>query len=126
MKSLRIITYLGAAALVGLGVAMATTNPSRPAYEEYAVQRLTAYLKTDVCPKVPKLVENLLHRDCTVLVDSNRPKIQQIVSENTQRQNFIFFSIYRTDLAVNSFIPFYHFETVGVFKKFYTYTAEKQ
>ncbi len=126
MKSLRIITYLGAAALVGLGVAMATTNPSRPAYEEYAVQRLTAYLKKDVCPKVPKLVENLLHRECTVLVDSNRSKIQQIVSENTQRQNFIFFSIYQTDLAISPLVPSYHFATVGVLQNFYTYSAEKR
>jgi len=126
MKGLRVITYLGAVALVGLGVAMATTNPSQPAYEEYAVQRLTEYLKKDICTKVPKLVENLLHRDCSVLVDSNRSKIQKTVSTSTQRQNFLFFSIYRTNLAINPFIPFYHFETVGVFQKFYTFMAEKQ
>ncbi len=105
---------------------MATTNPSQPAYEEYAVQRLTEYLKKDVCTKVPKALENLLQRNCPVLVDSSRPKIQQLVSESTQRQNFIFFTIYRTDLAVNPLIPSYHVETVGVFKNFYIYEAEKR
>lgn len=126
MKSLRIITYIGAAALAGLGVAMAVTNPNQPAYEEYAVQRLTEYLKNDVCTKAPKALENFLQRNCTVLIDSSRPQIQQIVSESTQRQNFILFSIYRTDLSVNPFIPSYHFETMGVVENFYTYAAEKQ
>ena len=105
---------------------MATTNPSQAAYEKYAVQRLTVYLKTDACTKIPKVVEIFLQRNCPVLVDSNQPKIQQIVSESTQRQNFIFFSVYRTDLAISPLIPYYHFETVGVFKNFYTYTAKKQ
>jgi len=37
------------------------------------------------------------------------------------------FSIYRTDLFVNSFIPFcLSFETVGAFQTFYIYAAEKQ
>lgn len=126
MKNLRIITYIGAAALAGLGMAMAVTNPSQAAYEEYAVQRLTEYLKKDVCTKVPKVFENFLQRNCTVLVDSSRPQIRQIIAQSTQRQNFIFFSIYRTDLSVNQFIPSYHFETVGGFQDFYTYTAEEQ
>jgi hypothetical protein len=126
MKSSRIITYIGAAALAALGVAMATTNPSQNNYEVFAVQQLTAYLKKDVCTQAPNVFENFLRRNCGILVDSSRPKIQQIIAETTQSQNFIFFSIYRTDLFVNSFIPAYHFETVGAFQNFYIYTAEKQ
>ena len=41
MKNLKIITYIGTAALAVVGVAMAITNPSQADYEEYAVQRLT-------------------------------------------------------------------------------------
>lgn len=112
--------------LVGLGVAMATTNPSRHTYEKYAVERLTAYLKNDVCAKTHKAFGIFLQPQCIELVNSGRPQIQQIVSKSTQQQNFIFFSIYRTDLAVTSFIPFYHFETVGAFQHFYTYKAKKR
>lgn len=126
MKSLRAITYTGAIALAVLGVAMATSNPSQSVYEEYAVQRLTEYLKSDVCTKAPKVFENFLQRNCTVLIDSGRPQIQKLVSENTQRQNFIFFSVYSTDLAVNPLVPSYHFETVAAFQNFYTYMAEKR
>lgn len=126
MKSLKIITYIGVAAIAGLGVVMAITNPSQASYEKFAVQQLTEYLKKDVCQKAPKVFGNLLQRNCSVLVDSSRPQMQQIIAQTTQKQNFLFFSIYRTDLSINPFIPTYHFETVGLFQNFYIYTAEEQ
>lgn len=126
MKTLKIITYIGAVAIAGLGVLMATTNPSQNNYEKFAVQKLTDYLKKDVCQKAPNVFENFLQRNCSILVDSSRPQMQQIIAQTTQKQNFLFFSIYRTDLSINPFIPTYHFETVGVFQNFYIYAAEKQ
>ena len=127
MKPLTIIAYTGAAAgLAALGVAMAKTNPSQVEYEEYAVQRLTKYLKTDVCKKTTNFIENLIRFNCDNLVDSANPQIQEILARTTERQNYIIFSIYRTDLKINSWIPSYKFETVGAFDQFYTYTAEKE
>ena len=126
MKPLTIIAYTGAAGLAALGVAMAKTNPSQVEYEEYAVQRLTEYLKTDVCKKTTNLIENIIRFNCDKLVDSANPQIQEILSRTTERQNYIIFSIYRTDLKINSWLPSYKFETVGAFDQFYTYTAEKQ
>jgi uncharacterized protein YceK len=125
MKNLTIMTYVGAA-LAGLGVVMATTNPDQLAYEEYAVQQLIEYLQNDVCTKAPNIFANFLQRNCAVLVESSHPQIQQLIAQKTQRQNYIFFSIYSTDLAVNPVIPAYHFETVGAFQNFYTYRAEQQ
>ncbi|AUB40205.1 Protein of unknown function DUF4359 [Nostoc flagelliforme CCNUN1] len=126
MKPLTIIAYTGAAGLAALGVAMAKTNPSQVEYEEYAVQRLTEYLKTDVCKKTTNLIENLIRFNCDKLVDSANPQIQEILVRTTERQNYIIFSIYRTNLKINSWIPSYKFETVGAFDQFYTYTAEKE
>jgi hypothetical protein len=127
MKPLTIIAYTGAAAgLAALGVAMANTNPSQVEYEEYAVQRLTEYLKADVCKKTTNLIENVIRFNCDKLVDSANPQIQEILARTTERQNYIIFSIYRTNLKINSWIPSYKFETVGAFDQFYTYTAEKE
>jgi hypothetical protein len=42
---------LPAAGLAALAAAMAATNPDRVAYERYATQRLSRYLKTDLCPQ---------------------------------------------------------------------------
>ncbi len=127
MKPLTIIAYTGAAAgLAALGMTMAKTNPSQVEYEEYAVQRLTEYLKTDVCKKTTNIIENLIHFNCDKLVDSANPQIQGIIARTTERQNYMIFSIYRTDLKINSWIPSYKFETVEALDQFYTYTAEEQ
>lgn len=120
------VTSIAAIALGGLGVVMALTNPGQPEYEEYAVQRLSEYVKHEVCNQAPKIFGTLLQRNCDELIDSNRPAIQKIIATSTQRKNFIFFSIYSTDLSVSSSIPSYHFETVAALENFYTYTAQKR
>ncbi|MFN6535378.1 MAG: DUF4359 domain-containing protein [Nostoc sp. EkiNYC01] len=127
MKQLTIIACAGAAAgIAALGVTMAKTNPSQVAYEEYAVQRLASYLKTDVCKKTTNFIENLIRFNCDKLVDQANPQMQEIINRTTERQNYIIFSVYRTDLKINSWIPSYRFETVGAFDQFYTYTAQEQ
>ena len=126
MKGLKIVaTAIGGVALAGLGAAMALTNPSQDTYQEYAVEQLTTYLKDEACTQAPKAFEGFLRRQCKVLVDTARPQLQQIISQTTERQNFILFSVYRTDLNIGPFVPAYHFETIGVFHKFYIYQADK-
>ncbi|PMB00962.1 hypothetical protein CEN50_01350 [Fischerella thermalis CCMEE 5268] len=138
MKALTIMAYVGVFGLAALGVAMAKTNPSQVEYEEYAAQRLTEYLNTNVCKKTPKFIENVIQFNCRQVVDSAQPRLREIIADSTVRQDFIVFSIYRTDLNVNSLIPAlrldsilpstpgYQFETLGAFNQFYTYKAEQQ
>jgi Domain of unknown function (DUF4359) len=126
MKLLTIMAFAIAAGLAAFGVGMAKTNPSQDQYEEYAVQRLSQYLKGDVCKKTSKLIENIINTSCDKIVDSANPQMQQLLSQTTERQDFFFFSVYRTDLRLNSWLPGYKFETVGAFDNFYTYTAEEQ
>jgi hypothetical protein len=112
--------------LAVLGVFMANTNPSQPKYEQYAVLKLTEYLKVNVCTKTPNLLENIIKFNCSQLVDEANPQIKDLIKVTTQRQDYILFSVYRTDLRLNSFVPAYTFETVGAFDRFYTYKAQKQ
>ncbi|NES18304.1 MAG: DUF4359 domain-containing protein [Symploca sp. SIO3E6] len=128
MRVLQVLAVLGGLALVGLGAAMAVTNPRQDGYDEYAVEKLSTYLKEEACSQVPKLpqVEEFLQRQCKSLVDTARPQIKQVLSEKTERQNFLLFSIYRTDLNISPSLPAYHVETVGVFQKFYIYQLEEQ
>ncbi len=111
--------------MVVLGAAMALTNPSQDTYEAYAVEQLTTFLKEEACMEVPSVFGNVLQRQCKTFVDTGRPQIQQIIAQTTERQNFIFFSIYRTNLAIGPVLPVYHFETLGVFQNFYVYQAEQ-
>lgn len=126
MDVLRVVTAIGGTVLTALAVTMALTNPREDTYKEYAVEQLSIYLKNEGCTQVPVILGNSLQRRCKILVDENRPQIEQLVAKTTQRQNFIVFSIYRTNLEVASFLPVYRFETLGVFQKFYIYKAGRQ
>jgi hypothetical protein len=128
MKAWQVIISVSGVAIVGLGITMAITNPDEPTYEEYAVNQLTKHLKSN-CNEIPKVFDNnFLQQQCISLIDTGRPQIQQTIAANTKPQNFIFFSLYRTDLAINSFVPLpaYHFETVGAFNSFYTYQVKQK
>ncbi len=105
MKGLKSFGYIGLLALAAIGSVMAVTNPDKPTYEQYAVEQLTNYLTDDVCSQVPQAFESLVQSSCASIVASSRPQIQQIISRTTQRQNFIIFSIYRTDLSISPAIP---------------------
>ncbi|MFB2768828.1 DUF4359 domain-containing protein [Pelatocladus sp. BLCC-F211] len=138
MRVLNIITYVAVFGLAALGVVMTQTNPNQVEYEEYAAQRLTEYLNTNVCKKTPKFLENVIKFNCRQVVNSAQPQIREVIAESTERQDFIVFSIYRTNFNVNSLIPAlkvdsvlpstpgYKFETLGAFDQFYTYKAEQQ
>lgn len=115
--------------VLGLGVAMAVTNPGPNRYNEFAAQRLAEYLKTNACPQAPAVLGGILAAQCVTLVDNNRPQLQQFIAANTQRQNFLLFSLYKTNLSLDgleSIIPSYYFESVGLFQNFVTYKAERR
>ncbi|MEC4815988.1 MAG: DUF4359 domain-containing protein [Scytonema sp. PMC 1069.18] len=126
MKFLAIMTFVGVLGLSAVGLAMAKTNPDQEEYEQYAVQQLSDYLKSNVCKKAPNLLENIIKFNCAELVESANPQIKEIISASTEKQDFIIFSVYRTDLTLNNWIPSYKFETVAAFDNFYTYSVEKQ
>jgi Domain of unknown function (DUF4359) len=116
--------------LVGLGVAMAVTNPSQASYEEYATQQLAVYLKDNTCADAGELLRGV----CNQLLNENQSEIKALISANTERQNFGVVSVYKTDLALGeslpSFlrnaVPSYHFETVGVLSSFHVVKAKKE
>lgn len=123
MKGLNVVASIGGVVVVGLGVAMAIANPSPEAYQEYAAKQVTESLN-NTCEKVPVPVAK---NQCLSLVESAQPKIGEIISQNTERQNFILFSIYKTEFALPfvPFLPSYQFETVGALQNFYIYKLNK-
>ena len=125
MKGSQLPLIAGGIALAGIGGLMAITNPGQNAYQQYATEELSAYLKDNVCPQLPKGLQNFLQSQCKALVDVGRPQIEQLISHQTRRQNFILFSIYQTNLSVTESFPSYHFETVGILQNFYIYQAEQ-
>lgn len=124
--------YLVGLVLVGLGVAAIATNPNPVAYNEYATLKLTEYLQEQECTTASETVRNL----CELL--DQKPvqnQIGELIADNTERQYWLFFSIYKTNLSprellpsfLNNFVslPSYRFETIGGFNNFQTYQAER-
>jgi hypothetical protein len=126
MKAWTMIASVGAVGIAVLGVTMAQTNPQQAEYEEYAVQKLTMYLKTDFCKKTPNFLQNLIQFNCDQLIESVNPQMRDVIATTTKRQNYVVFSVYTTDLKIDNLIPGYKFETIGAFDNFYTYKAEQQ
>jgi Domain of unknown function (DUF4359) len=126
MKTLNLIVSVCGTAIAVLGLAMANTNPPEKAYQDYAVKNLSDYAKENVCSKAQGFLEKLVAGNCPQLIDAIQPQVKDIVTNSTHRQDFIIFSIYRTDFKLNSLLPSYTVETVGAFNNFYIYRTQKQ
>lgn len=122
MNSLKL---LFGTALIGISAVMIATNPDNTAYQEYADDTLNVYLKEQLCTQVSQPLKNFLQSQCYSLIDTTRPHLSQIVAHNTQRYNFVLFSIYQTNLSISSLLPQYNINTIGLLENFYIYQAEQ-
>jgi uncharacterized protein YceK len=130
MKFFQLTASLLGIVLVGAGTAAALTNPSPAAYEDYATQRLTEYLQENTCAKAGLALQS----SCQSVIQDNRSQLQKLIAANTERQNYFFLSIYKTNLSpgdllpefLGNLLPDYHFETAGLLSNFHIYKAEKQ
>jgi hypothetical protein len=111
--------HLGTVMLVAIGVILAITNPDQADYNEFATQAATEFLIRDLCHRapqeMPELLGNLLTEGCTTLAQGGHSEIKRFIANNTQQQNFVFFSFYTTDM------PIYQLRTIGIFRNFYIF-----
>ncbi|NEQ19249.1 MAG: DUF4359 domain-containing protein [Microcoleus sp. SIO2G3] len=126
MKKRNLLAYAIGAVLVAAGIALAATNPAPEAYDDYATEQLTTYLKDNACNQAPNLLGDFLQTQCAAILDDNQEQIRRLIVRNTDRQNWLLLSVYKTDLSLSSALPSYHFETIGVFGNLYTYKAEQR
>lgn len=125
---------IGGACLVGGGVALAMTNPSQADYNAFAVKHLSDYLKTEVCTLKLPIIGAALQAECEKLVDTHQPQLKEIIAANTRRKDYLFFSLYRTELSPQQILPFlpsnllpsYEAEAIGIFNTFHLYRAREQ
>jgi Domain of unknown function (DUF4359) len=127
MKMSRLIAGIFGVVVLGAGAALAVTNPRQEAFEEFALERV----RKDACKELPLGLD----QQCPRFVDDNQAELKKIITQNTERRDFLVFSYYETNLSVRSLVPqlsmlpglpSYHFETVGLFGKFYIYEVQKR
>lgn len=101
------------------------TNPGYGDYEDYATKTLITHAKKELCESNDDFTPGFLASSCNSLIDVSRPQLGIIISRQTQRQNFLLFSIYETDLVLFSPLPSYRVATLGILSNFYIYDLEE-
>lgn len=117
--------WFGGFALIALAAAMGLSNPPLSAYERYATIRLTNYANDQLCVGLPAELQMLLGDKCTELLQQHQELVAEMVRSQTQRNNYWFFSLYQTTLALPGLpmLPQYQVRTVGIFGHFLTFQA---
>ncbi len=122
----RVAIALGCVALVG-----AATNPSREGYVTYASTELAVRLRDRLCPQsssqpnpntksspvgqVRDLVAGACRTGLGLGLGLQRQTFRSWIDGNTQRQNYLFFSVYRTEAGDKPFT------TVAIFGNYFTF-----
>jgi hypothetical protein len=111
--------------LLSLGAIAFITNPPEQSYQKYATVILRSQLKEKVCTQVTEELGAWLDGQCQIMVNTASPYLAQVISQQTNRQNLLLFSIYQADLPFPDPLPTYHIETIGILGNFYTYQTKK-
>jgi Domain of unknown function (DUF4359) len=111
------IVMCGILGLCGLGLA---TNPDRDAYETYAIDRVGVLAK-DQCDRLPAGLGSIIQGPCRAAIEAYKPRLRPLLSMTTTRQNWLLFSIYRSDIAVPAVNFNGRVESIGIFNNFFTY-----
>jgi hypothetical protein len=114
------IVLLSTLATLGVGGLMFLTNPEQQAYEEYAVEQLGNQARAK-CDLAPSGLGVLFQGTCQVAIDNFKPQLRTLVSESSNRQNLVLFSIYRSNLSIPVVNLGVKVESIGIFNRFYTY-----
>lgn len=126
LKTWKISVIVSSIAVLGVGSAMAMTNPPRKEYQTYAAKRMGDYLKEEVCADAPDAFGGILQKQCNNLVDGGKKPMADWIARSTDRQNYILFSIYKTELSLTAGLPSYEFKTIGAFQNFWTYQKKEK
>jgi hypothetical protein len=121
------------ALLTGGGLALAVTNPTPEDFVEFATRRASDYLRQEACPAPLPIVGQSFAQECIRAVDSEsvQSRIRKLVTENSERQDYLFFSRYRTELSLHTFLPLdvledfpiYTVETLAILDQFHIYQS---
>ncbi|MGB2927208.1 MAG: DUF4359 domain-containing protein [Limnothrix sp.] len=123
----------GAIVVVGLGAIAVIANPQEAHYQDYAGRQISFYLKENVCQNsndnlpidLGNFSSSALESYCKTLVDASEYQLGELIGQKTSHENYVFFSVYQTDIELPEPFPHYSFETLGILNNFYTFRAEK-
>jgi hypothetical protein len=116
---------LGAVTFFLVAGVMAFSNPNKNEYIDYASGKFVREIPKSVCEsdRTKQQLNDDFSQNMIDLCNSglkwaliaNQESIRATIARNTQRHNYLLFSIYRTD------VPDYSFKTIGAIGNFFTF-----
>jgi hypothetical protein len=130
-------TVYGCSALfIAVGGVLFGTNPPSQRYESFAIWEAKDYLVADACPRKLPLVGDSLRDECVTLIqsDASTPLLRSMIRQGTRRRNFGLFSLYRTQLDIETlvpalprgWVPVYEIEAIGILNTLTIYRAQEK
>jgi hypothetical protein len=116
------VAFLSVLAGCGLVGIAALTNPDRVAYENYAVDRIGEIAK-DQCDQAPSGLGIVLKGPCRAAIESYKPQLRPLLAATTTHQNWILFSIYKSDISIPAANFNAKVESIGIFNRFFIYKS---
>lgn len=116
---------IGGIIVIGISAIAFLTNPGEQEYQKYAHATIQTKLKDEVCSQAGKDLGPWLAGQCHIIITTASPYLVQVINQQTERHNFLLFSIYQADLSLPSPLPKYRLQTMGVLGNFYIYQAKK-
>ncbi len=113
--------------LIGCGLVLALSNPPIKDYRLYAGRKFSHLLSQKLCIDSHfKMLSTIVGKDCEVLVTAQQPVFEYLTEKFTTRTNYVFFSIYQTQiggdaLIPNLLLPTYQFSTFAFVGQFFTF-----
>ncbi|MFW6296397.1 MAG: DUF4359 domain-containing protein [Halothece sp.] len=112
---------IGILGIVGMGLILIFTNPNSDRYRNHLSQEISTNLQEDFCAEAPSAFGHLLQRQCDSLVENQESQLKNIIDYSTQRNNYLLFSIYETEVAVINGLPHYQAKSIGLLNHFWIY-----
>lgn len=113
---LKITQWLGCGIVFACGTVLAANNPQQDHYTEFATQTVSKFLISDLCranDRTPKLFDTMIKDGCQVFMQQGKTEIRAFIAHNTERQNFILFSLYTTEFPIRPL------RVLGIFNQFF-------
>ncbi len=128
------LCYGGLTLFVSMIGVLFCTNPSVDTYQAFVTAEAKDYLVDDACPRPLPFIGNSLRDECTDFLRSERstPVIQGMIARSSDRHNFGVFSLYSTELDMETLmpalprglLPSYRIDAIGLGNQFMVYSAQ--
>jgi Domain of unknown function (DUF4359) len=108
--------WMGCTAITGVALTLALTNPRQEVYTEFATHTVSKFLVRDLCKanaQAPKGFETLVKDGCQAFMRQGSSEIRSFIENNTERQDFLLFSLYTTDFPIRPL------RVLGIFNHFF-------